>query len=82
MNRRQILTGAVSVAGASAVSLGLGTAASASLEAQEDAVVIYRCIRLPDRHVFSIDTGTMPPEQAQAYIREVMNHYRTNGARV
>lgn len=37
----------------------------------EDAVLIYRIHRAPERRVFKIDVGTMPPNKAQQYIERV-----------
>ncbi len=41
----------------------------------EDAIVIYRLVRAPERLVFKIDTGTMPPAQAEAHVRRMMQQY-------
>jgi len=30
----------------------------------EDAIVIYRLVRAPERLIFDIDTGNMPPHEA------------------
>lgn len=37
----------------------------------EDSVLIYRIHRAPERRVFKIDVGTMPPHKAQQYIERV-----------
>ncbi len=42
-------------------------------ELLEDAVIIYRIIRAPERRIFYIDTGQMPPHKAGAYIEKVKN---------
>lgn len=42
----------------------------------ENAVVIYRIARAPERRVFYIDVGNMPPQKAEQYIQELMNKYR------
>jgi len=34
----------------------------------EDSVVIYRLARAPERRVFKIDTGNMPPHKAEQYV--------------
>lgn len=39
----------------------------------EDAVIIYRIVRAPERRIFSIDVGDMPPKKAEAYIESVKN---------
>lgn len=41
----------------------------------EDAIVIYRLVRAPERLVFKIDVGTMPPAQAEAHVRRMMQQY-------
>jgi len=42
----------------------------------EDAVVIYRISRAPERRVFYIDVGSLPKTKAEQYIRDMMNRYR------
>jgi hypothetical protein len=42
-------------------------------ELLEDAVIIYRIQRAPERRIFKIDTGTMPPHLAMAFIERVKN---------
>lgn len=42
------------------------------LRAVEDATVIYRLSRAPERRVWYIDTGTMPKAKAEQYIRDIM----------
>jgi len=46
------------------------------LRMMEDAVVIYRIARAPERRVFYIDVGNLPKTQAEAYITGIMNKYR------
>ena len=41
----------------------------------EDAIVIYRLVRAPERLVFDIDCGNMPPHEAEAYIQSVQQEY-------
>lgn len=41
----------------------------------EDAIVIYRLVRAPERLVFNIDTGTLPPPEAERYLNEVKRQY-------
>jgi hypothetical protein len=41
----------------------------------EDAVVIYRMVRAPERLKFKIDVGNMPPAKAEAYMRQMMQSY-------
>jgi hypothetical protein len=42
----------------------------------EDAVVIYRMSRAPERRVFYVDVGSLPKQKAEQYMRELMNRYR------
>jgi len=42
----------------------------------EDAVVIYRIARAPERRIFYIDVGSLPKNKAEAYVRDLMNRYR------
>jgi len=41
----------------------------------EDAVVIYRMVRAPERLKFKIDVGNMPPAKAEAYLKQLMQAY-------
>ena len=42
----------------------------------EDAVVIYRVSRAPERRVFYIDVGNLPKGKAEQYLRDVMIKYK------
>ena len=42
----------------------------------EDAVVIYRISRAPERRIFYIDVGNLPKVKAESYLKDVMNRYR------
>ena len=42
----------------------------------EDAVVIYRIARAPERRIFKVDVGNLPKVKAEAYLRDVMARYR------
>jgi hypothetical protein len=42
----------------------------------EDATVIYRLSRAPERRVFYIDVGNMPTVKAEQYVRDIMVKYR------
>ena len=42
----------------------------------EDAVVIYRIVRAPERRVFYVDVGNLPKMKAESYLRDVMARYR------
>jgi len=41
----------------------------------EDAIVIYRMVRAPERLVFNVDVGNMPPPKAEAYLRKLITNY-------
>ena len=42
----------------------------------EDALVIYRISRAPERRIFYIDVGNLPKVKAESYLKDVMNRYR------
>lgn len=44
----------------------------------EDAIVIYRIVRAPERRVFSIDTGNLPKPKAEEYIRGLIQKFQNN----
>ena len=42
----------------------------------EDAVVVYRISRAPERRIFYIDVGNLPKQKAEQYIQSLMNKYK------
>mgnify|MGYP003645946108 CR=1 FL=1 len=46
------------------------------LRMMEDAVVIYRLARAPERRMFYIDVGNMPKGKAEQYMKDIMARYR------
>ena len=42
----------------------------------EDAVVIYRISRAPERRIFYIDVGNLPKGKAEQYLKDIMAKYR------
>ena len=42
----------------------------------EDALVIYRVSRAPERRIFYIDVGNLPKLKAEQYVNDIMNKYR------
>lgn len=42
----------------------------------EDALVIYRISRAPERRIFYIDVGNLPKLKAEQYVNDIMNKYR------
>ena len=46
------------------------------LSMMEDALVIYRISRAPERRIFYIDVGNLPKAKAEQYLAEVMNKYK------
>ena len=42
----------------------------------EDAVVIYRISRAPERRIFYIDVGNLPKGKAEQYMKSIMTQYR------
>ena len=41
----------------------------------EDAIVIYRLVRAPERLMFNVDVGNMSPPKAEAYLRKLVAEY-------
>lgn len=46
------------------------------LKQLEDALVIYRLVRAPERRVFNIETGNLPKGRAEQYLRDLSTKYR------
>jgi len=46
------------------------------LRMMEDALVIYRISRAPERRIFYIDVGNLPKPKAESYLKDVMSRYR------
>ena len=46
------------------------------LKMMEDALVIYRITRAPERRIFYVDTGNLPPQKAEQYVQNIMNRFR------
>lgn len=42
----------------------------------EDAVIIYRLARAPERRIFYVDVGNLPKQKAEEYVRGLMQRYR------
>jgi hypothetical protein len=45
-------------------------------ELLEDAILIYRIQRAPEKRVFKIDVGKMPPHRVKAYLEQFKNEIR------
>ena len=45
-------------------------------ELLEDAILIYRIQRAPERRVFYIDVGKMPPQRVKSYLEGIKNEIR------
>ena len=46
------------------------------LRMMEDALVIYRLARAPERRMFYIDVGNLPTGKAEQYMKDIMSRYR------
>lgn len=46
------------------------------LKMMEDALVIYRISRAPERRIFYIDVGNLPKIKAEQYVNDIMNKFR------
>lgn len=47
------------------------------LKLLEDSLLIYRITRAPERRVFYIDVGNLPPTKAEEHVEDLMRQYRT-----
>jgi len=47
-----------------------------NLRMVEDATVIYRLSRAPERRIFYVDVGNMPTIKAEQYLKDIMTRYR------
>lgn len=43
----------------------------------EDSIVIHRLVRAPERLVFNVDVGNMPPPKIERYIQRLIQQYST-----
>ena len=41
----------------------------------EDSIVVYRLVRAPEKLIFNVDVGNMPPPKAEAYLKKLMHNY-------
>lgn len=46
------------------------------LKMLEDALIIYRVSRAPERRIFYIDVGNLPKFKAEQYVSDIMNRFR------
>jgi hypothetical protein len=46
------------------------------LKMMEDAIVIYRISRAPERRIFYVDVGNLPKIKAEQYVNDLMNKFR------
>lgn len=46
------------------------------LRMMEDAVVIYRISRAPERRIFYVDVANLQPARAEQYVQDMMNKFR------
>lgn len=47
------------------------------LRMAEDAMLIYRMSRAPERRVFYVDVGNLPGVKAEQYLKNIMNRFKT-----
>ena len=47
-----------------------------SLKLMEDAMLVYRLSRAPERRIFYIDVGQLPTSKAEAFIEDVKQRYK------
>ena len=53
-----------------------GLKAANQLKMMEDALVIYRISRAPERRIFYIDVGNLPKAKAEQYLADTMTRYK------
>lgn len=46
------------------------------LKMMEDALVVYRITRAPERRVFYVDVGNLPAQKAEQYVSNIMSKFR------
>ena len=46
------------------------------LRALEDAAVIFRLVRAPERRIFYVDVGNLPPAKAEQYMKDMMTKHK------
>jgi hypothetical protein len=46
------------------------------LRMMENAAVIYRITRAPERRIFYVDVGNLPSGRAEQYLKDIMDRYR------
>ena len=46
------------------------------LRQTEDAMVVYRISRAPERRIFYVDVGNLPKQKAEQYLKDLMNRYK------
>ena len=46
------------------------------LKMLEDAMVIYRITRAPERRIFYVDVGNLPKMKAEQYVTDIMNKFK------
>ena len=44
----------------------------------EDAMMAYRIVRSPERRVFKIDVGNVPPQEIEQYMQKIMTQMKRN----
>jgi hypothetical protein len=48
------------------------------LQLLEDAMMAYRIVRAPDRRVFKIDVGNVPPQDVEQYMQKIIAQMKRN----
>lgn len=46
------------------------------LRMMEDSLVVYRLTRAPERRLFYIETGDLPRQKAEQYVKDIADNYR------
>ena len=48
------------------------------LKSLEDAVIIYRLVRAPERRIWNVSTGKLQPGRGQEFLKSLIHSYRKN----
>ena len=74
-----VLCGSGNIDGNSGMMLGYLNKAikpANQLKMLEDAVVIHRIVKAPERRIFYVDVGNMPKIKAEQYVTDMMNKFK------
>ena len=44
----------------------------------QDALIIYRLVRAPERRLWNVEAGRLPPGKSEEYLKQLIARYRKN----